>query len=71
MVNDLAFYRARSEEMRKAASETDLSQVRERCERAAEAFEKLADQASRNENARAKTREKEAERRAATALNEA
>jgi len=57
--------------MRKVASETDLTQVRERCERAAAAFEKLAEQASRNEQAREKTREKEADRRAAAALNDA
>ena len=61
-VSDLAFYRARRDEMRKAAAETMLANVRERCERAAEAFAELAARAERAEL----TREKERQRRAET-----
>ena len=60
-MSDLEFYRSRSEEMRKIAAETDLMQVRERCERAAEAFDKLADHALRTEVTRAREKERRAE----------
>jgi len=60
-MNEYAFYRARCDEMLKAAAETPLANVRERCERAAEAFEKLADQAGRAEATRAKEKLRRAE----------
>jgi len=60
-MNDLDFYRTRCAEMRKAAAETTLANVRERCERAAAAFEVLAQQAERAETTRAKERQRRAE----------
>jgi hypothetical protein len=63
-MSDLTFYRARYDEMRKAADEAKLANVRERCERAAEAFAALAERAERAEA----TRERERERRAEAGL---
>jgi hypothetical protein len=63
-VSELTFYRARRDEMRKAAEESSLANVRERCERAAAAFAELADRAERAEH----TREKERLRRADAGL---
>jgi hypothetical protein len=66
-MSELTFYRARQDEMRKAAEETTLANVRERCERAAKAFAELADRAERN----ALTRAKDLERRSEAGLSEA
>lgn len=60
-MSDLAFYRSRRDEMRKAADETSLANVRERCERAAAAFGELADRAERAEQSREKDRQRRAE----------
>jgi hypothetical protein len=64
---DLDFYRARRDEMAKAAADTSLARVRERCERAAAAFGELADRAERAQA----TREREKERRAEAGLTSA
>lgn len=66
-MSDLTFYRTRRDDMRKAAEETTLANVRERCERAAAAFAELADRAERNEL----TRERDKQRRAAAEAGEA
>jgi len=60
-MSDLNFYRTRCNEMRDAAAAATLANVRERCERAAEAFEKLAEQAERGEVTRAKEKLRRAE----------
>jgi len=65
--SDLEFYRARCDEMTKAAAATPLARVRERCERAAAAFAELADRAERAQA----TREREKERRAEAGLTSA
>jgi hypothetical protein len=63
-MSELAFLRTRRDEMLKAAAETRLDNVRERCERAAAAFAALADRAERAEA----TREQERIRRAEAGL---
>jgi hypothetical protein len=63
-MSDLSFYRTRRDEMRRAAQESTLDNVRDRCERAAAAFAELADRAERTEV----TRNKDRERRAAAGL---
>jgi len=60
-VSDLTFFRSRESEMRKAAAESGLSNVRDRCERAAAAFAELADRAERSERNRELDRLRRAE----------
>ena len=55
-MSDLTFYTARRDEMRQAAAEAKLANVRERCERAAAAFAVLADRAERAESTRQQER---------------
>lgn len=66
-MSDLSFYSARRDEMLKAANEATLDNVRDRCQRAADAFAQLADRAERAEQ----TREKERVRRAESGLTSA
>ena len=47
MADDVTHYRARAEAERRAADETSLQNVRERCERAASAWMVMADRAER------------------------
>lgn len=60
-MSDLTFYQSRRDEMRKAAQEATLANVRERCERAAAAFAQLADRAERAEHTRQQERDRRAE----------
>jgi hypothetical protein len=64
MSSQFEFYRARAEEARKEAGATNLSNVRERCLRAAEAWEAMAARAQRSDTNRARA---EAEKAAAAA----
>ena len=62
MSSQFEFYRARAEEARREAGATNLSNVRERCLRAAEAWEAMAARAQRSDTNRARA---EAEKAAA------
>lgn len=64
MSSQYEFYRARAEEARAEAAATALDNVRERCLRAAEAWEAMAARAHRSDTNRARA---EAEKAAATA----
>jgi hypothetical protein len=64
MSSQLDFYRARAAEARAEAEGTALDNVRERCLRAAEAWEAMAARALRSDTHRAKA---EAEKAAAAA----
>jgi hypothetical protein len=64
MSSQYEFYRARAEEARKEAGATSLANVRERCVRAAEAWEAMAARAERSDTNRARA---EAEKAAAAA----
>ena len=64
MSSQYEFYRARAEEARAEAEATVLANVRERCVRAAEAWEAMAARAQRSETNRARA---EAEKAAAAA----
>jgi len=64
MSSQFEFYRSRAEEARKEAGATNLSNVRERCLRAAEAWEAMAARAQRSDTNRARA---EAEKAAAAA----
>lgn len=52
MADTCRFYRARAAEQRNAAVQATLDNVRERCERAALAWEVMADRAERTETLR-------------------
>jgi len=65
MSSQFDFYRARAEESRKEALATNLANVRERCLRAAEAWEAMAARAQRSDANRARA---EAEKAAAAAM---
>jgi hypothetical protein len=64
MSSQYEFYRARAQEAQKEAAATSLSNVRERCLRAAEAWEAMAARALRSDTNRARA---EAEKAAANA----
>ena len=64
-MSDLPFYRTRRDEMQKAADDATLENVRDRCQRAADAFSELAARAERAEM----TREQERQRKAAAGLS--
>lgn len=49
MADTPTFYRARAAEQHLAADEATLANVRERCERAAKAWETMADRAERTD----------------------
>lgn len=61
MSSDLDFYRARRDEMTKAAGDASLANVRERCERAAAAFAELAARAERAQVMRERERQRKEE----------
>jgi len=61
MSSDLDFYRARRDEMAKAARDASLANVRERCERAAAAFAELAARAERQQAMRERERQRKEE----------
>jgi hypothetical protein len=65
MSSQFEFYRARAEEARSEAGATSLANVRERCLRAAEAWEAMAARAQRSDTNRARA---EAEKAAANAM---
>jgi hypothetical protein len=62
MASQLEFYRARAHEARSEASVATLDNVRDRCLRAAAAWEDMADRAARTDRMRARA---EAEKAAA------
>ena len=66
MADNPQFYRARAAEQHEAASEATLDNVRERCSRAAKAWETMADRAERTETMR---HEREARTGTAAALD--
>ena len=65
MSNQYDFYHARAEEARAEAKATNLANVRERCLRAAEAWDAMAARAQRSDTNRARA---EAEKAAAAAI---
>jgi hypothetical protein len=65
MASQLEFYRARAEEARTEAAAATLDNVRDRCLRAAAAWEDMADRAARTDRMRARA---EAEKAAAASL---
>jgi hypothetical protein len=66
MSSQFEFYRARAAEARAEAAATSLDNVRDRCLRAAEAWEAMAARAHRSDTNRARA---EAEKAAAAALD--
>jgi hypothetical protein len=64
MSSQFDFYRSRADEARAEAAATSLANVRERCLRAAEAWEAMAARAQRSDTNRARA---EAEKAAAAA----
>jgi len=66
MADNPQFYRARAAEQHAAADEATLDNVRDRCARAAKAWETMADRAERTETMR---HEREARTAATSALD--